>query len=96
MKSTFYGHFVAGEEANEIRRNVMKLESMGAKSMLSYSAEEDLHSSAQELKDKDANTQQTVQTKKIHFHPLEVKWDLNNSQFLKCVNTAAGNDKLKA
>lgn len=44
MKLTFYGHFVAGEDQNGIRQNVENMMKYGVKSILDYSAEEDLAS----------------------------------------------------
>ena len=42
MKATFYGHFVAGENEEEIRPVIERLRSFGVKSILDYSAEEDI------------------------------------------------------
>ena len=42
MKHTFYGHFVAGENEREIQPVIMRMNSFGVKSILDYSAEEDL------------------------------------------------------
>ena len=42
MKNTFYGHFVAGENENEIQPVIRRMHSFGVKSILDYSAEEDL------------------------------------------------------
>ena len=42
MKSTFYGHFVAGENKKEIQPVLERLETFGVKSILDYSAEEDI------------------------------------------------------
>ena len=42
MKSTFYGQFVAGEDQDEIRPVIQRMQSFGVKSILDYSAEEDL------------------------------------------------------
>uniref|UniRef100_A0A1W7R9X5 Proline dehydrogenase n=1 Tax=Hadrurus spadix TaxID=141984 RepID=A0A1W7R9X5_9SCOR len=46
MKHTFYGHFVAGEDAERIKPTVERLQSFGVKSILDYSAEEDLSEEA--------------------------------------------------
>ncbi|EEC01553.1 proline oxidase, putative, partial [Ixodes scapularis] len=48
MRHTFYGHFVGGESADAIQPLVKRLRSFGVKSILDYSAEEDL--SEQEAK----------------------------------------------
>lgn len=42
MKLTFYGQFVAGEDDVEIRPKLDHLLSFGVKSILDYSAEEDV------------------------------------------------------
>jgi proline dehydrogenase len=42
MKATFYGHFVAGEDEEKIRPVIERLRSFGVKSILDYSAEEDI------------------------------------------------------
>lgn len=42
MKKTFYGHFVGGETEEKIKPVVERLRSFGVKSILDYSAEEDL------------------------------------------------------
>ncbi|XP_054710128.1 proline dehydrogenase 1, mitochondrial-like [Uloborus diversus] len=42
MRHTFYGHFVAGENTKSIRPTLERLRSFGVKSILDYSAEEDM------------------------------------------------------
>ena len=42
MRMTFYGHFVAGENEKEIQPVLDRLRSFGVKSILDYSAEEDI------------------------------------------------------
>jgi proline dehydrogenase len=42
MKSTFYGHFVAGEDQFKIRPTLERLRSFGVKPILDYSVEEDI------------------------------------------------------
>jgi proline dehydrogenase len=42
MKSTFYGHFVAGEDQFLIRPTLERLRSFGVKPILDYSVEEDI------------------------------------------------------
>ena len=46
MKMTFYGHFVAGEDRVAIRPLISKNRQFGVKSILDYSAEEDVSSEA--------------------------------------------------
>ncbi|XP_066267867.1 proline dehydrogenase 1, mitochondrial-like [Branchiostoma lanceolatum] len=42
MKSTFYGHFVAGEDQESIKPLIKRMEKFGVGSILDYSVEEDL------------------------------------------------------
>ena len=42
MKSTFYGHFVAGEDQDAIKPVIKNLEKFGVGAILDYSVEEDL------------------------------------------------------
>ncbi|CAL1274052.1 unnamed protein product [Larinioides sclopetarius] len=42
MRQTFYGHFVAGKDEREILPTIQRMQSFGVKSILDYSAEEDL------------------------------------------------------
>ncbi|XP_035207312.1 proline dehydrogenase 1, mitochondrial-like isoform X1 [Stegodyphus dumicola] len=42
MRHTFYGHFVAGENEEEILPVIKRMHSFGVKSILDYSAEEDI------------------------------------------------------
>lgn len=42
MKGTFYGQFVAGEDEIDIKPTIQRLKSFGVKSILDYSAEEDI------------------------------------------------------
>ena len=42
MKATFYGHFVGGEDQVKIQPTLERLRSFGVKSILDYSAEEDI------------------------------------------------------
>jgi len=44
MKATFYGQFVAGEDQQQIKPAIEKMRSFGVKSILDYSAEEDISS----------------------------------------------------
>lgn len=45
MRSTFFGHFVAGENAQEVAPVVARLHSGGVRAILDYAAESDIHSS---------------------------------------------------
>jgi len=67
MKPTFYGQFVAGEDARSIAPNIDRMKSFGVKSILDYSAEEDLsQDQAEDLEMtscvSEAETDETVKT----------------------------------
>jgi proline dehydrogenase len=51
MKATFYGQFVAGENQTDIMPTIQRMRSFGVKSILDYSAEEDI--SAEEAAEKE-------------------------------------------
>ena len=42
MKATFYGHFVGGEDPERLKPLVDRMRQFGVKSILDYSAEEDV------------------------------------------------------
>lgn len=42
MKSSFYGHFVAGEDQEAIKPTIRRLNEYGVGAILDYSVEEDL------------------------------------------------------
>ena len=83
MKITFYGHFVAGEDQQEIRGNVQKMMKYGVKPILDYSAEEDLESqqnkAASQLGD-------TAPLKRPRFDPSEAQSDKNLKIFMDCID----------
>ncbi|XP_013777730.2 proline dehydrogenase 1, mitochondrial-like [Limulus polyphemus] len=78
MRSTFYGHFVAGESADGIQPTINRLYSFGVKPILDYSAEEDMSEeeakevefsaciSAAEMKQKELQTQDDL--KQFRYH----------------------------
>ena len=51
MKATFYGQFVAGENQQDIMPTIQRMRSFGVKSILDYSADEDI--SAEEAAEKE-------------------------------------------
>lgn len=81
MKSTFYGHFVAGEDRHKIVPTLQRLRSFGVKPILDYSVEEDISQEEAEKREVDASTSaaaantatpaqdpQTTQAK-VHYGP---------------------------
>ncbi|GJQ79910.1 hypothetical protein Trydic_g18354 [Trypoxylus dichotomus] len=55
MKSTFYGHFVAGEDQYKIRPTLERLRSFGVKPILDYSVEEDISQEEAEKREVEAS-----------------------------------------
>lgn len=83
MKNTFYGHFVAGEDQNEIRQNVETMRRYGVKSILDYSAEEDLESN--HIATKSSNLEH-IGNRKM-YDPSEIQSEKNLKIFMNCVDT---------
>lgn len=86
MKNTFYGHFVAGENQNEIRKNVENMKKYGVKSILDYSAEEDLESG----KSKKVHCETTLNTGRVLYEPNEHQCEKNLQVFMDCIDTVTG------
>lgn len=80
MRSTFYGHFVAGKDQQDIRPNVENMMKYGVKSILDYSAEEDL-ATAKEVK--------LIGGQTGYFHPAEAQSDKNKQIFLDCIDAVS-------
>lgn len=59
MKSTFYGHFVAGEDRFRIVPTLERLRSFGVKPILDYSVEEDLSQEEAEKREVEASVSST-------------------------------------
>ncbi|CAF0835908.1 unnamed protein product [Brachionus calyciflorus] len=88
MKMTFYGHFVAGEDQNEIRKNVENMMKYGVKSILDYSAEEDL-ASENSVKDKNEEFTNVTSGSKKYFDPSEFQSDKNKKIFMDCIDAVS-------
>ena len=88
MKSTFYGHFVAGEDQAGIRSNVETMMKFGVKSILDYSAEEDLASS----KTKEAEDVSALASsfKRPIVIADEIQFEKNTKIFIDCVDAVSG------
>lgn len=83
MKNTFYGHFVAGEDQNDIRQNVEVMRKYGVKSILDYSAEEDLEASSVK---KSQNIENIAGDRKI-YNQAEIQSEKNLKIFMDCIDT---------
>ena len=92
MKSTFYGHFVAGEDQNDIRAKVENMMKYGVKSILDYSAEEDLESQTVSKEANITNTQSSVSSLigRKYLDPSEINFDKNAKIFMDCADAVSG------
>jgi proline dehydrogenase len=88
MKSTFYGHFVAGENPSDIRPNVQGMMKYGVKSILDYSAEEDLESEGS-VKEHQSSTSSVTNSKRKLFDPSELQFEKNTKIFINCIDAVA-------
>ena len=91
MKMTFYGHFVAGEDQQGIKPNVERMMKYGVKSILDYSAEEDL---ANESIKEGESTELAVSSgssRKI-YDPFEIQCEKNMKIFTECIDAVSGNN----
>ncbi|RNA43355.1 proline dehydrogenase mitochondrial isoform X3 [Brachionus plicatilis] len=86
MRMTFYGHFVAGEDPNDIRQNVEKMMKYGVKAILDYSAEEDLTS---DNSGKNIQGSGESDLSKKYFHPSELNSDKNKKIFMDCIEAVS-------
>ena len=89
MKSTFYGHFVAGEDQNDIRENVKSMMKYGVKSILDYSAEEDLENQSPIKEVISDSSKLTTSSRKI-YDPSELQSEKNCKIFLDCIDAVSG------
>lgn len=88
MKSTFYGHFVAGEDQQSIRPNVENMMKYGVKSILDYSAEEDL--SGESLKSNDQeNLSSHLSLKRKIYNQSEIQFEKNTKIFMDCIDAVS-------
>jgi proline dehydrogenase len=88
MKSTFYGHFVAGEDQKGIRSNVENMMKYGVKSILDYSAEEDL-SSESSVKNSFQNESSKIMSNRKIVDPSEYQSEKNTKIFLDCIDAVS-------
>lgn len=88
MKSTFYGHFVAGEDQKGIRSNVENMMKYGVKSILDYSAEEDL-SSENSVKNSFQNESSKIMSNRKIVDPSEYQSEKNTKIFLDCIDAVS-------
>ena len=87
MRMTFYGHFVAGEDQNDIRQNVQNMMKYGVKAILDYSAEEDLVAD-NSLKNI-TETDESGSLSKKFFHPSEINSEKNKKIFIDCIDAVS-------
>ena len=95
MKSTFYGHFVAGEDQNDIRENVKSMMKYGVKSILDYSAEEDLENQNKEIKELKSDNSKLIMSMRKMYDPSELQSEKNCRIFLDCIDAVSGTKHLK-
>jgi proline dehydrogenase len=90
MRSTFYGHFVAGEDQVGIRPNVETMMKYGVKSILDYSAEEDLATvrSADNTSESDISSLTEFKKRKL-LNPAEIQFEKNTKIFMDCVDAVS-------
>jgi proline dehydrogenase len=88
MKTTFYGHFVAGEDQKGIRPNVESMMKYGVKSILDYSAEEDL-SSNKSAKESLSTDLSLINCKRKLLDPAEIQFEKNTKIFMDCVDAVS-------
>ena len=81
MKTTFYGHFVAGEDQKGIAPNVESMMKYGVKSILDYSAEEDL-ASEKSVKSDAASQESQLKAnfKRKLFDSAEIQFEKNTKR----------------
>lgn len=83
MKSTLYGHFVAGECKDSIKETIENMSKYNVKSILDYSAEEDLNSPIESVQS-NQELSNSVYTK--HYNTSEKKFDNNTKIFFDCID----------
>ena len=92
MKSTFYGHFVAGANPDDIRPKVKKMMNYGVKSIFDYSAEEDLEIKKSLHKNSEKNNMNQISEligRQI-YDLNERNSDKNAKIFINCIDAVAG------
>ena len=85
MRSTFFGHFVAGVDEKEIKPKVDKMFEFGVKSILCYSAEEDLQTEKANVKIDETVEKSKVVIKRKLYHDKEAQFENNANSFLACI-----------
>ena len=90
MKSTFYGHFVAGEDQKEIRPNIENMMKYGVKSILDYSAEEDLTNEKANVKETGVADHAEVSSKRKLVNSFEKQCEKNTKIFMDCIDAVQG------
>nr|XP_027201270.1 proline dehydrogenase 1, mitochondrial-like [Dermatophagoides pteronyssinus] len=106
MRSTFYGQFVAGIDEFDIKPVLNHLRSFGVKSILDYSAEEDIEKKFDTISNKQKGKDKIVKqyeyddvvhgrrelrpVARTYFYMNEAQCEKNMDIFLRCIDCVAG------
>ncbi|KAH9493345.1 hypothetical protein DERF_014097 [Dermatophagoides farinae] len=106
MRSTFYGQFVAGKDQDDMKPVLDHLRSFGVKSILDYSAEEDIEKKFDKISDKQKGKEKAVKqyeyddvvhgrreyrpVARTYFYMNEAQCEKNMDIFLRCIDVVAG------
>ena len=85
MKKTFFGHFVAGIDEHEAKPKVDLMFKYGVRSILCYSAEEDLKTEKANVKLEEATNKSNIVIKRKLYHAQEVQFEKNAHAFLESI-----------
>ena len=85
MRQTFFGHFVAGVDESEVKPRVDNMHKHGVRSILCYSAEEDLKTEKANVKLDEASENPDIVTKRKLYHHQEVQFEKNAQAFIDCL-----------
>lgn len=89
MRATFYGHFVAGEDQNDIRPKVENMMKYGVKSILDYSAEEDLENIKETIFELKSDNSKLIMSMRRMYDPSELQSEQNCRIFYDCIDAVS-------